>query len=288
MQTAKPADNAPPNQSSQDQNAQMSRTQDASFLEGKSFNQTSLSTRMKDIPQQDIVAKRYNKIITKVEMLNLQNQMYMSENMLNFFIRYLQEKLMISKQQTQVLVVSTTFYKEFTNNNFNGTELNQNAASFYTKSYVGSGNTIFDRFAQMVVPIQLTEHIVLNCIISFEDKSVIIIDLSKGNLPKENNISKNMLQFLQNESLLKRQQPIAVDEWNVTQTDELSTITSYAHSALYVAYQIYIFVMNQQDLNMGEQVLKKFQQNLLLLFNQIGITKNQKNELDSLSSALPL
>lgn len=71
--------------------------------------------------------------------------------------------------QQRTFLLTTTFFRNLTSQSLDPNRIQYEAASHYTKPYIGKGQTIFDQFDQIVVPI----------VISIQEITVALIKLNK-------------------------------------------------------------------------------------------------------------
>ncbi|CAD8093775.1 unnamed protein product [Paramecium primaurelia] len=262
----------------------------------------SIDPQFKPSPQNTVVCSRYNKQITYSEINLLQNKGEMTENLLNFYIRYLEEKQSslqlgtLKQLKLRVFYLSTTFYKTLIKEYNNPDSISYQSASVYTSKHIGKDNTIFDKFDIILIPIVIAsglETILIN--INLAQQTIYFYDSLINGVGSQSmaqsHIAQNgllnnpflmcCLRFLEIEYNQKLMKTLSLLKWNIVYSPHEKIIENSKTNTMIAFLMTQISKGIQVEKTFTIQLdLAKFTSNLLKLFSQLGITQNRKNELN--------
>ncbi|KAL4505146.1 hypothetical protein ABPG72_016213 [Tetrahymena utriculariae] len=243
-----------------------------------------------------IICQRYEKTITEGDIIKLRSGNILTEDGLNFFIKYLEERqgsqfyiYQLNQKEfpkgMKILYLSSSFYKYFTKENpLQQDNLDFKCVRHYMKPYTGQNNTIFDKFDKIFIPILLSLNEIHLVIINLNKKELSLYMTSNfAGHPLEavnNPILQNIMRFIQKELYEKKIQNLNFLNWEHKYVYLEETFTQkFKQSILNTAFIINMLSKQKEYQNFSQQEYSSFTQRLIKLFYEIGITKNKKNEL---------
>ncbi|EAR94897.2 hypothetical protein TTHERM_01028800 (macronuclear) [Tetrahymena thermophila SB210] len=258
---------------------------------GQRYNESVINNE-----NSNIVCQRYEKTITEGDIIKLRSGNILTEDGLNFFIKYLEERqghqlylYQLNQKEfpkgMRILYLSSSFYKYFTKENpLQQDNLDFKCMRHYMKPYTGQNNTIFDKFDKIFIPILLSLNEIHLVMINLNKKELILFmtsNFSGHSLEAVNNpILQNIMRFLQKELYEKKMQNLNFLNWEhkYVYLDETFT-QKFKQSILNTAFIINMLSKQKEYQTFSQQEYSSFTQRLIKLFYQIGITKNKKNEI---------
>ncbi|KAL4480545.1 hypothetical protein ABPG72_022300 [Tetrahymena utriculariae] len=269
----------------------------------------------KDNKQQDVIAQRYNTIVTKKNLIDALTQDRLEENVINFLLGYLEEKYylensrsVMTRDENRIMLFPVNFYSELTQNNplVKQHQLNYQEVSNYTKNFMNK-HTIFDEFDKLIFPVKISKpQLFTLVVVDINVRQIIYFPILKNlNLdsvrvdeqnslnksdnnsdisnihknPIKNPISLNILKYLEKEYSVKCMKNFQILNWNLTNVS-CSQTSSPALSAYYmIIYITMIFEQQYNFLSITNNSIKQFKLWMPEVFKTVGITNNQVGDI---------
>ncbi|EAR84205.1 hypothetical protein TTHERM_00721360 (macronuclear) [Tetrahymena thermophila SB210] len=269
----------------------------------------------KENKQSDIIAQRYNAVVTKKNLVDALTQDRLEENVINFLLGYLEEKYylensrsIMTRDENRIMLFPVNFYSELTQNSplVKQHQLNYQEVSNYTKNFMNK-HTIFDEFDKLIFPIKISKpQLFTLVVVDINVRQIIYFPILKNlNLdyvsadkqnslnnsdnqsdisnihknPIKNPISLNILKYLEKEYSVKCMKNFQILNWSLTNVS-CSQTSSPALSAYYmIIYITMIFEQQYNFLSITNNSIKQFKLWMPEVFKTVGITNNQVGDI---------
>jgi Ulp1 family protease len=236
-----------------------------------------------------VMVRRYGIDITREELLKLKKTMAVSENILNFFVRYLEEKhsyVPIEKQRRNAMrffFYTTDMYRKLTNGDPFNHVINYDSVKEITKRYVGRYNTVVEQFDKILIPIQYYGVNTILVVVDCSKKAYVLLDTS--NKPEKdaykNPFLSNVSKYLERDYNDKAHIHLNNMEWDYGY-EMVPKHSDATLSGVYVAKFLHTIVSEgRASFLVNEEELVDFTRKLYDLCMKVGITNDTPGELSS-------
>ena len=240
--------------------------------EGGPLLKLSAATRKSNVEEREIIVERYNIRIMKSEYEALKYEDIMSDGIMDFFMKYLQEKQTFMSQakltnnQLRIFYFPIRFYESLGRRTMTSEQINQ--------MYL-PGNSI-KNFDKIVIALRKTNNDTsFNFVLAeMETKITRFYEIVDEDLSENSEVLGNLNSFLKNLSGGR-------GEWK-TQMGQIEKITDKKMGALYFCKSVYCISQGLPEMSNREKKIYEFKQKLINLLIKMSKVLDEKGEIEDL------
>lgn len=232
---------------------------------------TSATTRKSNVEERDIIVERYNIRIMKREYEALKYEDIMSDGIIDFFLKYLQEKQAFLSQkkltnnQLRIFYFPVRFYENLCRKNMNFDQINQ--------VYLPQGMSI-KNFDKIVIPLRKkNSDPSFNFVLAeMATKITRFYEIVDEDLSENSEVLGNLKSFLKNLSGGR-------GDWK-THMGQIEKITDKKMGALYFCKSVYCISQGLPEMSSREKKIYEFKQKLINLLIKMSKVMDEKGEIE--------